>query len=103
VRHIRLLFICAAHCILVWDVRAFKKPLASKADLRTLYPNTNAVFSPDDKYIITGAGSPSQGRAGRLLFLRKNNLDVVKELEVDATPVRVAWHPKINQVWAMGP
>ncbi|KAF8735753.1 hypothetical protein AX14_001540 [Amanita brunnescens Koide BX004] len=82
----------------LWDVRAFKKPLASKADLATLYPNTNAVFSPDDKCIITGAGSASQGRAGRLLFLGKTNLDVVKELEVDATPVRVAWHPKINQI-----
>ncbi len=79
-------------------MRAFKKPLATKADLPTLYPNTNAVFSPDDKYIITGAGSLSKGQVGRLLFLRKDNLDVVQELEVDATPVRVVWHPKINQV-----
>ncbi|KAK2462082.1 hypothetical protein APHAL10511_006545 [Amanita phalloides] len=85
----------------LWDIRAFKKPLATKADLPTLYPNTNAVFSPDDKYIVTGASSSStssKGRAGRLLFMRKNDLDVVKELEVDATPVKVVWHPKINQI-----
>ncbi|KAF8624880.1 hypothetical protein AX15_005749 [Amanita polypyramis BW_CC] len=82
----------------LWDIRAFKKPLAARADLTTLYPNTNAVFSPDDKYIITGAGSSSKGRNGRLLFLRKDNLDIEKELVVDATPVKVVWHPKINQV-----
>lgn len=82
----------------MWDVRAFKKPLATRSDLATLYPNTNAVFSPDDKYIITGAGASAKGGHGKLIFLDKNGLDVVKTLEVDATPVKVFWHSKINQV-----
>lgn len=82
----------------VWDLRAFKKPLATRSDLATLYPNTNAMFSPDDKYIITGAGATAKGGKGKLMFLDKNGLDVVKTLEVDATPVKVYWHSKINQV-----
>ncbi|KAJ7275281.1 transcription factor [Mycena haematopus] len=82
----------------LWDVRAFKKPLATRADLATLYPNTNAVFSPDDKYIITGAGASAKGGSGKLVFLDKNGLEVVKTLEVDATPVKVFWHSKINQI-----
>ncbi|KAF8640936.1 hypothetical protein AX17_000583 [Amanita inopinata Kibby_2008] len=82
----------------LWDIRAFKKPLTTRTGLLTLYPNTNAVFSPDDKYIITGAGMSARDRVGRLVFLKKDGLDVVKELEVDATPVRVFWHPKINQI-----
>ncbi|KAF7339853.1 Transcriptional factor [Mycena venus] len=82
----------------LWDVRAFKKPLATRSDLATLYPNTNAVFSPDDKYIITGAGATAKGGKGKLMFLDKNGLDVVKTLEVDATPVKVFWHSKINQI-----
>lgn len=64
----------------------------------TLYPNTNAVFSPNDKYVITGAGATTKGGHGRLLFLQKDSLEVVKTLEVSATPVRVFWHSKINQV-----
>lgn len=64
----------------------------------TLYPNTNAVFSPDDKYVITGVGATARGGHGRLLFLQKDNLEIVKTLEVGATPVRVFWHSKINQV-----
>ena len=66
--------------------------------LTTLYPNTNAVFSPDNKYIITGAGATSKGSQGRLVFMEKEGLEEVKSLVVDATPVKVAWHSKINQV-----
>lgn len=82
----------------VWDLRSFKKPLAVHSGLNTLYPNTNAVFSPDDKYVITGAGATAKGGQGRLVILKKDGLEEVKSLAVDATPVKVAWHSKINQV-----
>ncbi|KAK7058254.1 hypothetical protein VNI00_001885 [Paramarasmius palmivorus] len=82
----------------LWDIRSFKKPLAVRDDLATLYPNTNAVFSPDEKYIVTGAGATQKGGKGRLMFLSRENLESVKELEVDSTPVRVFWHSKINQI-----
>ncbi|KAH9487147.1 WD repeat-containing protein 70 [Psilocybe cubensis] len=82
----------------LWDLRAFKKPLAVRSGLNTLYPGTNAVFSPDDKYVITGAGATSKGGQGRLVILNKDGLEEVKSLAVDATPVKVAWHGKINQI-----
>lgn len=82
----------------VWDLRSFKKPLATRSDLTTLYPNTNAVFSPDDKFVLTGAGASTKGGQGALLFMQKDNLEVIKTLTVGATPVKVVWHSKINQV-----
>ncbi|TFY59502.1 hypothetical protein EVJ58_g5737 [Rhodofomes roseus] len=82
----------------IWDLRAFKKPVATRDGLTTLYPTTNAIFSPDDKYVVTGAGATSKGGKGRLMFMRKDNLESVKELEVDTTPVKVFWHSKINQI-----
>ncbi|KAF8895046.1 transcription factor [Gymnopilus junonius] len=82
----------------LWDLRAFKKPLAVRSGLTTLYPTTNAVFSPDDKYVITGAGATSKGGQGRLVILNKDGLEEVKSLAVEATPVKVAWHSKINQI-----
>ena len=84
--------------IVVWDLRSFKKPLATHSSLTTLYSTTNAIFSPDDKYVLTGAGATSKGGKGRLMFLEKGTLETVKELHVDTTPVRVLWHSKINQV-----
>ncbi|KAJ8084249.1 hypothetical protein PM082_003017 [Marasmius tenuissimus] len=82
----------------LWDVRAFKKPLATQTDLTTLYPNTNAVFSPDEKVIVTGAGPSAKGGKGRLMFLRRDDLEPVNQMPLDSTPVRVTWHPKINQI-----
>ncbi|KAF9036454.1 WD40 repeat-like protein [Hymenopellis radicata] len=84
----------------LWDLRAFKKPLAVREDLQTLYPNTNAIFSPDGKYVITGAASSVKGGKGKIVFLKKDSLDVVKSIETDATPVKVFWHSKINQIVA---
>lgn len=98
------LFRCIVACLLivssVWDIRSFRKPLVVRSDVRTLYPTTNAVFSPDEKYVVAGAGATVKGGKGRLLFLRRGDLEVVKEVETDSTPVKVLWHPKINQVGA---
>ncbi|KAL0575027.1 hypothetical protein V5O48_006928 [Marasmius crinis-equi] len=82
----------------LWDIRSFKKPVSTRADLTTLYPNTNAVFSPDEKFIVTGAGPTGKGGKGRLVFLQRENLESAIEMPVDSTPVRVFWHPKINQI-----
>ena len=82
----------------VWDLRSFKKPLVVRSGLTTLYPNTNAIFSPDHRYVVTGAGATTKGGKGHLLFMQKDTLETVKDLEVDTTPVRVFWHSKINQV-----
>jgi hypothetical protein len=87
---------CSLHP--VWDIRSFKRPVAERSNVPTLYPSTNAIFSPDNKHIVTGAGPSEKEGHGALLFLSRQNLEVEKELDVGATPVVVQWHPKINQV-----
>ncbi|KAG6371641.1 transcription factor [Boletus reticuloceps] len=82
----------------LWDIRSFKRPVAMRSETTTLYPGTNAVFSPDEKYVVTGIGTTSKGGQGRLLFLNRTDLSVVKELEMESTPVKVIWHSKINQI-----
>jgi len=85
------------HTVKLWDIRSFKRPVAVRSDVPTLYPSTNAIFSPDNKHVVTGAGGSEMGH-GALLFLSRQNLEVVKQLDVGATPVVVKWHPKINQI-----
>lgn len=82
----------------MWDLRSFKKPVTVKTEMAALYPQTNAIFSPDDKYVVTGVGGSSKGGDGKLVFMSKDSLEIVKELAVDSTPVKVVWHSKINQV-----
>jgi hypothetical protein len=69
-----------------------------RSETTTLYPGTNAVFSPDEKYVATGVGATSKGGEGRLLLLSRTDLSVVKELGMESTPVKVVWHSKINQI-----
>ena len=69
-----------------------------RSEMTTLYPGTNAVLSPDEKYVLTGVGATSKGERGRLLLLSRTDLSVVKEVEMDSTPVKVIWHSKINQI-----
>lgn len=83
---------------LVWDIRSIKRAVATRSEVPALYPSTNAIFSPDNKYVVTGAGGTEKGGYGELLFMSRENLDVVNQLDVGATPVVVQWHPKINQV-----
>lgn len=56
------------------------------------------MFSPDEKYVVTGAGAENKGAKGKLLILDRTTLETTKSLDVDGTPVRVLWHSKINQV-----
>ncbi|KZW01930.1 transcription factor [Exidia glandulosa HHB12029] len=81
-----------------WDLRAFKKPVATRSGLSTLYPGTNAILSPDEKYIVTGSGATLKGGAGKLHFLKRDTLEVVQELEMLTSVVKVYWHSKINQL-----
>ncbi|KAI0048424.1 hypothetical protein FA95DRAFT_1582219 [Auriscalpium vulgare] len=67
-----------------------------KPGVLTLYPTTNAIFSPDNKYVVTGVGASGEGEKGSLLFLCRGNVEVEKQLEVDSTPAVVQWHPKIT-------
>jgi len=66
--------------------------------LTTLYPQTNAIFSPDEKYVLTGCGATVKGHRGKLVFFTRNTFESVQELDMESTVVKVVWHPKINQV-----
>ncbi|CUA77481.1 WD repeat-containing protein 70 [Mus musculus] [Rhizoctonia solani] len=92
----------------LWDTRSFKKPVTTATNVPTLYPGTSAIFSPDEKYIVTGAAAVPGRQPGRLLFMRRdgasgeNGLQPVRSviLGEKVSAVKVVWHSKINQVLA---
>lgn len=83
--------------IQVWDLRNIRSSVSSRRGLTTLYPTTNAIFSPDEMFILTGISASTKGGKGKLLILAKNGLETVKDIEMGGSPVRAIWHPKINQ------
>lgn len=97
----------------MWDARAFKKPVSVASGLSSLNPETNVIFSPDEKHILTGTAGPQAGivpgkqvetrgkPGGRIIVLERDTLQVVKEYNVSTgSVIRLAWPSRINQVLA---
>ncbi|GAA6046900.1 hypothetical protein JCM3770_003419 [Rhodotorula araucariae] len=103
----------------LWNPKVLKKPLATASDLPTLNSETNAVFSPDGRYVLTGTAGARAGvlaggveeerakelesalgtRAGRVVVFRTEGLERVRDVDISPfSVVRVLWHPKINQI-----
>ena len=77
-----------------------KKNLYTASDLPAPYPNMNAIWSPDQKYIVTAVAGPVKDgkNTGRLVFLKREGLTIAHEVAFDSCVVNVQWHSKINQV-----
>lgn len=82
----------------MWDARSLKRPLFTASSLPTLNPETNLIFSPDEKYLLTGTAgthagvvvgtveeqkakeAKGGGESGKVVVLRAEGLDVVRSL-----------------------
>ena len=83
----------------VWDAKLLKKPLFVAENFPSQNPETNLIFSPDEKYLLTGtagaqagvlAGAADEERAreakasgkegGKVIILRKDGLQIVRSL-----------------------
>ncbi|KAJ1658695.1 hypothetical protein IWQ61_002103 [Dispira simplex] len=85
----------------LWDLRQFKKPLAARSGLTLHHPETRVIFSPNDRYIVTGTGtSREQQQGGQLVFLKKDDLEEVDRYQEEskASVVSILWHSRINQI-----
>ncbi|CAL1545223.1 unnamed protein product [Lymnaea stagnalis] len=83
----------------LWDLRNFQKPLNTAGNLPNSFPMTDCVFSPDDKLLATGVSLQRNETGGKIVFLDRESLSVVKEMHVsESSTVRFLWHPKLNQM-----
>eukprot|EP00761_Pharyngomonas_kirbyi_P002355 gb/GECH01002359.1/.p1 GENE.gb/GECH01002359.1/~~gb/GECH01002359.1/.p1 ORF type:complete len:510 (+),score=102.97 gb/GECH01002359.1/:1-1530(+) len=84
----------------VWDIRKFKQPVTTFSDLDTIYENTDCLFSPDGKYMVTGTSAPKGQGTGLLVFYQKRTLEKVGQIGVCSGSVnRILWHSKLNQIF----
>ncbi|KAI8616061.1 WD40-repeat-containing domain protein [Chytriomyces sp. MP71] len=86
----------------LWDIRAFKKPVAVASNLPSFYEESNAVFSPDQRYILTGTSAKKDAPgSGSLRLFHSADLSPARTIEVaEGSVVRVLWNGKINQICA---
>lgn len=83
----------------VWDLRSFKSPLKVFDDLPNKFRETSCLFSPDDRLIVTALSTKSNKDVGKLVFIDKYDLNIVKNLDISSESViDVVWDPGINQI-----
>eukprot|EP01027_Heterolobosea_sp_BB2_P016737 GEZU01023785.1.p1 GENE.GEZU01023785.1~~GEZU01023785.1.p1 ORF type:complete len:461 (+),score=97.33 GEZU01023785.1:441-1823(+) len=83
----------------VWDLRQTSQPAAVFGDLLNFIPQTDCIFSPDDKFIVTGTNVKKNQGSGLLVFIEKKTMQKVAQIGVsEGSVVRLLWHPKINQI-----
>ncbi|UZJ52834.1 hypothetical protein CBS101457_002154 [Exobasidium rhododendri] len=100
----------------LWDIRNFKKPLASRDGLPNSFAQTSVIFSLDETSLLTGTSVVRVGtnddfsghgpvtKSGAIEVMSRSNLSSLKriELEDDANSsiIKLHWQPKINQLFA---
>ncbi|KAG0269420.1 hypothetical protein DFQ27_003545 [Actinomortierella ambigua] len=85
----------------VWDVRNLSKPVSVADDLTSYNVETNVIFSPDERLIVTGTGVKKNEGYGKIVMFNSQTMEVVRTASVSkSSVVRVLWHDKLNQIFA---
>ena len=84
----------------LWDIRNFKSPIAQRNNIENNHPETNIMYTPNRKHILTGQSChPSE--TGELLVLDSQTLSTVRTIPIgQSSVIRVLWNTRINQLVA---
>ncbi|CAG8770728.1 13583_t:CDS:10, partial [Dentiscutata erythropus] len=86
-------------CVKVWDIRNFKSAVAHAKELPSFNAETNVIFSPDERMIITGTATKKGEGYGKLVMMDRESLEIVRTMSITKSSViRVLWHSRINQI-----
>ena len=77
-----------------------RKAVSTASSLPNLYPESNIIFSPDERYLLTGvAAKKGEAEKGDIVVLDRQGLKESRRITVGlGSVVKVAWQSKINQV-----
>ena len=84
----------------LFDIRNFKQHVATAKNFTSYYEETNIIYSPDEKYILTGLSVKRDSTdGGRLMFLNRDTLKIERDVPVGTgSVIRTIWNPRINQI-----
>lgn len=84
----------------LWDLRKPKEVYAVREDLPARFDGTEVTFSPNDKLVLAGTSQLGKSdEPAKLVFMNRNNLEIVKTIEVGDTSIAsLLWHHRLNQI-----
>ena len=79
--------------------RNFKKPVHTAEGLFSRFDQTDVLFSPDDKLVVTCTSKEKTESGGKVVFYDRDTFKKSFEMTVGTSHcIRAEWHPKINQL-----
>jgi WD repeat-containing protein 70 len=100
----RIIYLGVSHLVwfpsIVWDLRKYRKPLATCTDLFNDFEETGCDFSPQGDFVITGTSAQKDSRPGSLMVMNTNTLECLQthELGMSLSVLRTVWHTRLNQI-----
>jgi len=87
----------------LWDVRKFRKPVATWDNLPNLYSTSDLDFSPRGDLIIVGTSNPNEKEGtgqGNLVFLNRKKKKEIQRIRIcQSSVIRVLWNARLNQIF----
>ena len=82
-----------------WDLRNPVKPICIADSLPTFYEEQNCIYSPNEKYCITGIAK-GKGGPSAINVYDKQTFKLAEEIPTAAPAISLTWPTKINQMFA---
>lgn len=88
----------------IFDIRNFKSPLKEFHDLPCSFEETNVLFSPNDKYIISGTSIQDNGsiESGEIVIIDKFTLEILYKgpiPSIHGSIINIQWAERTNQLY----
>jgi hypothetical protein len=76
-----------------------KAPCSTPRPSQQSRPRAQAVFSPDERLVLTGTSADRGGRGGALVFFDAKTHALVRRVAVPGSAVALNWHERLNQIF----
>ncbi len=83
----------------LWDTRNIKKPVAVQEDLPLFHEEANCIYSPNERYIVTGTASRNNEGPGYCCVFDGKTLEEVGKLQMPTSCIRLVWPSKLEQLF----
>ena len=82
----------------LWDIRNSSKAIAIQSNLEIFHEETNCIYSPNEKFILTGTASREKN-SGYICVFNSISLEEEGKVEVPSSCVSLLWPSKMEQLF----
>jgi WD40 repeat protein len=83
-----------------WDLRKFTEPIGAATGLTCFHEEANAIYSPNERYILTGTGVLRNEGTASIKVYDTKTMELVDDIQTPTSCIKLIWQPQLNQLFA---